>query len=74
MCLCMFVCVCARSLVGVHSSYCGFCEDIGGCHADMHGKGLSWPLVHLFMATRGKAFFLGFAKSKARVHGPAASI
>lgn len=58
--------------VGVHSSSCGFCEDIGGCHADMHGKGLSWPCA--FGSAGVRLFLFGFAKSQDRVHGPAASI
>lgn len=43
--------------MGVHSSSCGFCEDIGGCHADMHGKGLSWPFA--FGNTGLGCFYLG---------------
>ena len=58
-------------VVGVHSSSCGFCADIGGCHADLHGKGLSWPCT---FGNTGHVFLFGLTQSQDGVHGPAACI
>lgn len=60
--LCVFV-------VGVHSSSCGLCEDIGGCHADSHGKGSSWSYSFGLWV-----FLFALAELRGWVHGPAACI
>lgn len=60
--LCVFV-------VGVHSSSCGLCEDIGGCYADSHGKGSSWSYSFGLWV-----FLFALAELRGWVHGPAACI
>lgn len=58
------MCLCAHTLVGVHSSSCGFCEDIGGCHVDMHGKGLLWACACVHGNTGLGCIYLGLLSLK----------